>query len=197
MILQKAVRTIIVVSSLVAAQAAHAALVDCPDSFTDNPGAKVEDDTGLVSAASACQILTPADNSNVASVDNINDANFFDSSNWSANGGNLQLDVASSTGTWSIDAANFAAFDYMIVFKSGKGTNLTGFLLNELFASGVWSTPFTSPPFTFNGKVTSRDVSHYTIVQRPGTPPVDMPEPGILGLLGIGLAGYAAARRRR
>lgn len=195
MIFNRLLKTALVVSSLVGVQAAHAALITCPTSFTTDPTAKVEDGTGTLTAASACQYLTPADNSNVASVTNINTAGFFGHSDWTLNGGNLQVGPGGATGTWTISSANFANYDYMIVFKDGEGTNLIGFQFNELFSSGVWSTPFTEPTFDFNGRSTSHDVSHYTIVERLN--PTQVPEPLPLTLLGIGMGGMWLSRRQR
>ncbi|NEX63533.1 PEP-CTERM sorting domain-containing protein [Noviherbaspirillum galbum] len=176
-------------------QAANAALVSCPSSFVTDPTAKVEDSTGTHTAASACQYLTPADSSNVASISNINAAGFFGHSDWTGNGSNLQIEAASSAGTWAITGANFAANDYIIVFKDGSDTNLVAFLLNELYSSGTWTTPFTSAIFNFNGNSQSHNVSHYTIAQRSN--PSRVPEPAPLALLGLGALAFTMARRRK
>jgi PEP-CTERM motif len=178
----------------------NAALVSCPGSFTTDGTAKVNNGSGAkLTAASGCQYLTPADNSNVATIANINTAGFFGFSDWMSNG-QTQINSNQSSGTWSISNVDFASSDYIIVFKDGANTNLTAFLFNEDYASGKWSTPFTDPPFNLPGKSTSHDVSHYTIAKRAaGTPPppTDVPEPASLAIFGVGLLGLGYAARRR
>jgi hypothetical protein len=181
--------------AVAAATPAHAALVTCPASFIADGTAKVFN--GSDTAVSACQYLTPPDPSHVASVANINASGFFGLSDWTDNGQtqvNL-ADGAGGSGSWTINGVDFDAYDYMMVFKDGAHTNLIAFLFNEEFASGSWSTPFTDPPFSFPGASTSRDVSHYSIVRR-WNPDIEIPEPGMIGLLGLGLAGIAVRRRR-
>lgn len=178
---------------------ASAALVTCPAAHIADGTSKVFN--GGQTAVDACQYLTPADPSNVASVANINTASFFGFSDWADNG-QTQINLADGTGgagSWTINGVDFAAYDYMIVFKDGAATNLIAFTFNEEYSSGNWSTPFTEPPFDFPGGSKVHDVSHYSIVKRynPDTPPVDVPEPAMLGLFGLGLMGLGMTRRRR
>ena len=46
-------------------------------------------------------------------------------------------------GVKAIQGVNFAALDYIIVFKDGNDTNLIAFSFNEVYSSGTWNTPFT------------------------------------------------------
>jgi hypothetical protein len=171
---------------------AEAALVSCPASFVADGTAKVFN--GGSSAASACEYITPPDPSTVANETTVNAAGFFGFSDWMITAAD-QVDVNASSGSWMITAVDFAAFDYMITFKDGANTNLVSFLLNEMFSSGSWTTPFTEPPFSFPGAATSRDVSHYSIFKRGAGTPV--PEPLVVTLLGSGLLAIAAMGRRR
>ena len=176
------------------AAASHASLMSCPSAFTAELTAKVENAAGTASAAKACQYLDPPDQSNVAKLENVNAAGFFGYSDWQSNG-QTQLSGTGSTGqsgTWSIASADFVAFDYMIVFKDGSNTNLIAFAFNELFSSGVWSSPFQNPPFVGLKDGQTKDVSHLSIFRR-GEHQVS--EPGVLVLFGLGLLMLGFLRR--
>ena len=180
-----------------AGQAASAAPLEaCPGSFTADGTSKVFN--GGQTAASACQIDRGTDNNDVASIAQINESAFLGFSDWQSNS-QTQLGDGGPSGTWTILNANFELYDYIIVFKDGAGTSLTAFLFNEEFASGNWSTPFTEPPFDFPGNARSKDVSHYTIALRHAGNgnEIPVPEPGALGLLGLGAAVLGLRRRLR
>jgi hypothetical protein len=196
------------VSATLPSAPAHAALTlnTCPEpGFVTEPNAKVENAGGNLSATVKCQYLTPPDNNNVASITNINAAGFFGDTHWASNG-QTQIEASALTGTWSILNADFTTYAYGIFFKDGEGTNLTGFVFNELFTNGVWSSPFTDPPFDLPGNSKTHAVSHYTIAKTLfsdcpgcGVTPVDVPvpEPATLAVLGMGLLGLGAVRHRR
>jgi len=98
------------------------------------------------------------------------------------------------SGTWGLDDVSLFS-DLMFVVKDGNDTNLVGYLIDVGFVGeGDYASPFTNPPFDVNNP---RDISHISIYARGEG--VEIPAPGILGLMGIGLLGLfaAGARRRR
>ena len=180
-----------------AGSASAVTLNACPAGFTTNGTAKVYGIDDLITyptAADACQYITPPDNSAVANETNVNAAGFFNITTWVVAVAKQDLPSdAGQTGTWAITDANFSLYTYMITFKDGQGTNLTSFRLNGEYSSGGWRTPFVDPPFT-GVSSDGKDVSHFTIFRSPSA---SVPEPATLGMLGLGLFGMAAIRRRK
>ncbi len=161
--------------------------------------------TGVTPGALGCQIADSANqdflNTNPLTV---NAEQFFGFTDW-VFGGKLEdgptsdpnpLQVAGTgegqSGSWSVNLPNALSqySNIMMIFKSGNGTRLVGYLLNA--TSGTWTSPFEEPPFNFPGNG-PRDVSHISFYYRgEGTP---IPTPALLpGLIGIGLT---ALRKRK
>ncbi len=148
----------LVVGMLCFAGSVQAALVSCGISSTANLLSRVAN-------AVDCQYLTPSDSSNVANISNINSARFFGNADW-VELAKTEISGDAQSGVWTVSAANFALYEYIIVFKAGAGTNLTAFLLSRSSNdSGKWTSPFTNPPFAIPGG-SAQDVSHYTIARR-------------------------------
>lgn len=126
----------------------------------------------------------------------VNQEAFFGFSNWSFGGkigeGNYAGtgDGKGQSGSWDLSSVFQNTWDdVMVVFKSGQGTTLTGFLLGDDVKSGTWTSPF------------SKDVSHISVYYRTGDevqPPVSsVPEPATLMGLGLVASGMVMARRRK
>jgi hypothetical protein len=97
---------------------------------------------------------------------------------------------AGSTGTFSLSSSLWDTWSTIAIgFKFGTGNNPDSWFvyqLNPLVTDGNWQ--FVN---VFNR---GGGLSH---VQLYGTPSANVPEPGTLALLGIGLLGAGLARRRQ
>lgn len=189
--------------SFSAAGTANAAFLSCVGDGYDI--------SGKVSTATNCAILSPlngAENDKLNPTLFVNDNSFFGISNWLFDGkwnstntgfvdssGLFDFTGGGPSGTFSYEGPLAGISDIMFVFKDGAGTNLVGYLVTA--NDGTYSTPFTKPPFPLNGGSTFKDVSHVSVYYREGTPPSQIPEPGMLLLLGAGLVGLGLTRRRK
>ena len=166
-----------------------------------------------------CTILNPLDGAVNDSVDppassfTVNVEQFFGFSDWQFDGKWEEVNGTFVDGSslynfaGTPDPAVSGTFTYagpvpptvdniMFVFKDGGDTNLVGYLITP-GVNGTYTSPFEEPPFTFPG-ASPRDVSHISVYFRDGGgPPVLIPEPGSLALVGLGLMGLVAVARRR
>lgn len=160
---------------------AQAAVIDCPGGYTN-----------LVTGSNGCQYSTDATqdfvNSNPMTV---NTEEFFGYTDWSFV--DKMDDLDSTSGTWSLNEPQWSAFDeIMMIFKSGRGTTLVGYSVEQGSLSGTWETPFSAPLFELRN---TRDVSHISFYGR-SLSPVTVPEPSLLMLLLLGLGTVALSRLR-
>lgn len=168
------------------------------------------DISGKVSTATDCTILGPLDGAanDTPQPGFVNGQGFFGITNWLFDGkwNNTDLgfvDTSSlfnftgggpSGGFTYVGASSIS--DIMFVFKDGNGTNLVGYMVTK--NNGIYSTPFTDPPFPLSGNSASKDVSHISVYYREGgSPPEQIPEPGVLFLMSVGLLGLSWVRRNK
>lgn len=98
-----------------------------------------------------------------------------------------------SSGTWEYNPTLFNPEAFLIVLKAANSPGFAAWLFEGTDAdsfSGDWLVAWT------NAQDKPRDLSHLAIYAKAGNPnPV--PEPGIFGLMGIGLLGVGLSRRRQ
>ncbi|KST68062.1 hypothetical protein BC008_33190 [Mastigocoleus testarum BC008] len=136
----------------------------------------------------------------------VNEAGFFGNTDWMF-GGKIGSNSGykgtsdGQSGSWDISNVIKSTWDdVMLVFKSGQGTQLVGYQLNDAVSSGTWESPFEKAAFNFKGKNT-KDVSHISVYYREEqeTPKKrSIPEPtSMLGLLGFGVFGTVSTLKHK
>ncbi len=118
-------------------------------------------------------------------------------------GVDIGLDVSpeggAPSGTWSIDPSKFDPDAFLIVLKASSTPGFAVWLFDGTAANstnGTWRVAWSANANPQN--TNPADLSHLSIYAKlDGIPPQQIPEPGILALLGTGLLGATLVGRRR
>ncbi len=153
------------------------------------------DISGNVTGAHDCTISNKTQDFTQTDPLTVNeDGGFFGMDNWMF-AGKIGEDEGydglgeGESGSYDFTDVYMPGHTYMLVFKSGAGTFLTGYKLNDGVTSGTWDSPFVEPPFSFPGNG-PKDVSHISVYKKP------VPEP--LTILGAGAAiSFGTAFKRK
>ncbi|MDQ8023298.1 MAG: PEP-CTERM sorting domain-containing protein [Moraxellaceae bacterium] len=162
---------------------AQAGTISCPASISNG-----------VTGSIACEYST-ASTQDFLNTDplTVNADAFFGFSDWIF-GGKIGVNAGYSgtgtgmSGTWGIPSLDG---DVMLVFKSGNGTTVVGYLLADDTFGGSWESPFENPPFLTIPN--TKNVSHISVYLRDSG---EIPEPAPLALLAIGLMACSLLRSR-
>lgn len=112
-------------------------------------------------------------------------------------------DSSGTSGNYKISATSSGTFDFVVALKASNGFGLW-FFDNEIISAnggGTWTIDFDP-----NRAGNSPALSHLALMVRNSGPEdgcqsdcgsISIPEPGSLSLLGLGIAGLAAIRRRQ
>lgn len=168
---------------------AQAGTVDCLSSTA-----------ALVSNTQDCELSTSANQDFLNSM-TVNQEAFFGFNDWELIKKN-ESPANGQSGSWSLDSSVWDLYtSVMLIFKSGSGTTLVGYLVKDDFTSGSWSSPFRYPQFSGPGMADKKGnaknpkaVSHISFYGRGEA--TDVSEPNGLLLLGLGLLALVGIRRR-